>query len=197
MGAWLELSCCGISVCPVPAHLQALGARTDTGLASTANPQHQLGSCVSYELLQYQAAKVGRWKRARWQWLHLFKAPELSGPGWCHLRKSMSVFETMSSDQTVRCIRWQTKSLCSLRCSIADIFRQFQNSHFHCDINSQVDDPTKKNNNMGRWQTMWCCTWWIGERRKKMILNLSFSKLTQPSQCCREVALLTEDMSPE
>lgn len=43
---------------------------------------------------------------------------------------------------------------------------------------------------------MWCCTCWIGERRKKMILNLIFSRLMQPTQCCREVALLTEDAEP-
>lgn len=80
MGAWLQLNCCGITGCHLPALPQALGTRTATGLASTANPQHQLGSCFSSELVQYQSAKLGRWKRARWQWLHLFKALQLSGP---------------------------------------------------------------------------------------------------------------------
>lgn len=80
------------------------------------------GSCFSYELGQYQSAKLGRWKSGstlpRWQWFHSLKALQLSGPRWCHLRKSMAVFETLCSDQTVRCIRWQTKSYCSLHCSI-------------------------------------------------------------------------------
>lgn len=49
---------------------QALGTRTAAGLA-TANPQHQLGSCFSCELVQHPSAKQGRWKRARWQWFHL------------------------------------------------------------------------------------------------------------------------------
>lgn len=35
---------------------------------------------------------------------------------------------------------------------------KIQAAHVHCGINSQVDDPNKKNNNMIRWQTVWCCT---------------------------------------
>lgn len=36
----------------------------------------------------------------------------------------------------------------------------------------------------------------VGERRKKVILNLILSRLMQPAQCCREAALLTEYAEP-
>lgn len=33
---------------------------------------------------------------------------------------------------------------------------KIQAAHVHCGINSQVDDPNKKNNNMIKWLTVWC-----------------------------------------
>lgn len=72
---------------------------------------------------------------------------------------------------------------------------KIQATHVHCGINSQVDDPNEK---ITIWEDerVWYCTQWVGEVRKKMILNLILSRLMQPKQCCREAALLTEDAEP-
>lgn len=102
----------------------------------------------------------------------------------------MTKLSGASGDRQSLCAPCAAQSLTSLgSCKI-------QATHVHCGINSQVDDANKE-------ITIWKMTnsvmlhLVVGERRKKIILNLIFSRLMQPTQCCREVdPLLTEDAEP-